>query len=300
MPCGAHRWAQPSPLLPGPRSPSPIRSPQAGSYGLSGRLLRLASSAARFWIRSSSVITCQRVPRRSPVRRTRPVASSSRRRRSTSAGSPFDCLASAAVVSPSLPKRSRSTVSAGTALAGLDARLRVCFARGLGAGAGLPFELSAVSASSSDAISPFSPRMRPSIAWTRSSMVVDMPPSYGWHQTASRAVSGRVSTASCASAQIRARRGMCTWRKLWRELNNTIDASRKVPAAEERTSKETNVRDDPQEGDHVVESKTGHAGTVVDWEEHDPSTVYVLFDYQRPSSEPKRRLISDLTVVSKA
>ena len=42
------------------------------------------------------------------------------------------------------------------------------------------------------------------------------------------------------------------------------------------------MRDDPQEGDRVVESKTGQAGTVVDWEEHDPSTVYVLFDYQRP------------------
>jgi hypothetical protein len=59
------------------------------------------------------------------------------------------------------------------------------------------------------------------------------------------------------------------------------------------------VRSDPQEGDRVVESKTGHAGTVVAREdEHDPSTVSVLFDYQRPSSEPKLRQISELTVVS--
>ena len=58
------------------------------------------------------------------------------------------------------------------------------------------------------------------------------------------------------------------------------------------------MRNDPQEGDRVVESKTGQAGTVVEWEEHDPSTVYVLFDYQRPSSEPKLRRISELTVVS--
>ncbi|MGZ6565429.1 MAG: hypothetical protein ACXVH1_38895 [Solirubrobacteraceae bacterium] len=58
------------------------------------------------------------------------------------------------------------------------------------------------------------------------------------------------------------------------------------------------MRDDHQEGDRVVESKTGHAGTVVEWEEHDPSTVYVLFDYQRPSSEPKLRRISDLIIVS--
>jgi hypothetical protein len=58
------------------------------------------------------------------------------------------------------------------------------------------------------------------------------------------------------------------------------------------------VRNNPQEGDRVVESKTGHAGTVVESEEHDPSTVYVLFDYQRPSSDPKPRLISELTVVS--
>jgi hypothetical protein len=58
------------------------------------------------------------------------------------------------------------------------------------------------------------------------------------------------------------------------------------------------VRNGPQEGDRVVESKTGHAGTVVEWEEHDPFTVYVLFDYQRPSSEPKLRRISELIVVS--
>jgi len=32
---------------------------------------------------------------------------------------------------------------------------------------------------------------------------------------------------------------------------------------------------------------------VVEWEEHDPSTVYVLFDHQRPSSEPKLRRISE-------
>jgi hypothetical protein len=59
------------------------------------------------------------------------------------------------------------------------------------------------------------------------------------------------------------------------------------------------VRNGPQEGGRVVESKTGHAGTVVEWEEeHDPSTVYVFFDYRRPSSEPKLRRISELIVVS--
>ena len=63
--------------------------------------------------------------------------------------------------------------------------------------------------------------------------------------------------------------------------------------------KEANVRDGPQEGDRVVESKTGHAGTVVEGDGHDPSTVYVLFDYQRPSSQPKLRAISELTIVSK-
>ena len=58
------------------------------------------------------------------------------------------------------------------------------------------------------------------------------------------------------------------------------------------------MRNGPQEGDRVVESKTGQAGTVVEWKERDPSTVYVLFDYQRPGSEPKLRQISELTVVS--
>ena len=58
------------------------------------------------------------------------------------------------------------------------------------------------------------------------------------------------------------------------------------------------MRSDPHEGDSVVESKTGYAGTVVAWEEHDPSTVYVLFDYQRPSSQPKLRQISALMVVT--
>ena len=61
------------------------------------------------------------------------------------------------------------------------------------------------------------------------------------------------------------------------------------------------MRNDHQESDRVVENKTGHAGTVVEREEeHDPSAVYVLFDYQRPSSEPKLRRISELTVVSTA
>ena len=45
-------------------------------------------------------------------------------------------------------------------------------------------------------------------------------------------------------------------------------------------------------------ARRGRAGTVVKWVEHDPSTVYVLIDYQRPSSEPKLRPISELTIVS--
>jgi hypothetical protein len=43
------------------------------------RLLCLSRSAALALIRSMSVIACQRVPRRCPVRRARPAASSSRR-----------------------------------------------------------------------------------------------------------------------------------------------------------------------------------------------------------------------------
>ena len=43
---------------------------------------------------------------------------------------------------------------------------------------------------------------------------------------------------------------------------------------------------DPQEGDRVLESETGHTGTVVEWKkEHDPSTVYV--DHVRIASRPR-------------
>ena len=67
-----------------------------------GRLRVASSSAARSRIRSSSVIVCQRVPRRWPVRRIRPAVSNSRRRLSTWSRFPPVFSASAVVVSPPL------------------------------------------------------------------------------------------------------------------------------------------------------------------------------------------------------
>jgi hypothetical protein len=91
---------------------------------------------------------------------------------------------------PSLSARIRESFPAGTTLVGLDACLLALLAPGFGAGAELPLELSALSASWSEAISPFSSRMRPSIDWSRSSMVGDMPKSYAWSQTGSGTFSG--------------------------------------------------------------------------------------------------------------
>lgn len=81
-----------------------------------GRLRVASSSAARSRIRSSSVIVCQRVPRRCPVRRIRPAASNSRRRFSTSSRFPSIFSANADVVSPPLSdsndsRRSPETVA---------------------------------------------------------------------------------------------------------------------------------------------------------------------------------------------
>ena len=75
-----------------------------------------SSSAARSRIRSSSVIVCQRVARRWPVRRIRPAVSNSRRRLSTWSRFPPVFSASADVVSPPLAdsndsRRSPETVA---------------------------------------------------------------------------------------------------------------------------------------------------------------------------------------------
>ena len=75
-----------------------------------------SSSAARTRMRSSSVIWCQRVPRRCPVLRTLPAASRSRSSPSTWSRFPFARSASSDVVSPPFPDNSDSTWSAGTAL----------------------------------------------------------------------------------------------------------------------------------------------------------------------------------------
>jgi hypothetical protein len=77
------------------------------------RCLRVASSsAARSRMRSSSVIACQRVPRRWPVRRIRPAVSKSRSSLSTWSRFAPACSASADVVSSSLPDSSASSRSA--------------------------------------------------------------------------------------------------------------------------------------------------------------------------------------------
>ena len=81
-----------------------------------GAPARGPSSAARSRIRSSSVIVCQRVARRWPVRRIRPAVSNSRRRLSTWSRSPPVFSASAEVVSPPLSdsndsRRSPETVA---------------------------------------------------------------------------------------------------------------------------------------------------------------------------------------------
>jgi hypothetical protein len=77
------------------------------------RRLRVASSsAARSRMRSSSVIACQRVPRRWPVRRIRPAVSKSRSSLSTWSRFPPASSASPEVVSPPLPDSSDSSRSA--------------------------------------------------------------------------------------------------------------------------------------------------------------------------------------------
>lgn len=80
------------------------------------RRLRVASSsAARTRIRCSSVITCHRVARRSPVCRTRPAIFSSRSIASTRSRFAFARAASSEVVSPPAPDTSDSSRSAATA-----------------------------------------------------------------------------------------------------------------------------------------------------------------------------------------
>ena len=89
------------------------------------RRLRVASSsAARSRMRSSSVIVCQRVPRRCPVLRTRPAVSNSRSSpRMWSRFSPV-FSASADVVSPPFSDSRDSTRSAGMAFNARLARAR--------------------------------------------------------------------------------------------------------------------------------------------------------------------------------
>ena len=96
-------------LGPAPRSRSAVGQLRGGHVG---RLRVASSSAARSRMRSSSVIACQRVPRRWPVRRIRPAVSNSRSSLSTWSRFPSDCSASADVVSPPLPDSSDSSRSA--------------------------------------------------------------------------------------------------------------------------------------------------------------------------------------------
>jgi hypothetical protein len=76
------------------------------------RLRVASSSAARSRMRSSSVMACQRVPRRWPVRRIRPAVSKSRSSPSTWSRFAPACSASAEVVSPPLLDSSDSSRSA--------------------------------------------------------------------------------------------------------------------------------------------------------------------------------------------
>ena len=77
--------------------------------GHEGRLRVASSSAARTRMRSSSVIWCQRVPRRCPVLRTLPAASNSRSSPSTWSRFPFALSASSDVLSPPFRDSSDST-----------------------------------------------------------------------------------------------------------------------------------------------------------------------------------------------
>lgn len=133
------------------------------------RRLGLASSAARSRIRSSSVMACQRVARRCPVRRTRWACSSSRSRASTWSRSAPACWASAAVVRPSLSASSCSAVSAVKRFL-VVLRRRRRFGFGVDswvedAVEAAPLPVSAERAVSSDVISEFSCSMRPSMDW---------------------------------------------------------------------------------------------------------------------------------------
>jgi hypothetical protein len=86
-----------------------------------------SSSAARSRIRSSSMIVCQRVPRRWPVRRNRPAVFNSRRRLSTWSRSPPVFSARAEVVSPPLSDSNDSRRSPDMVAGARGARRRGAF-----------------------------------------------------------------------------------------------------------------------------------------------------------------------------
>ena len=161
-----------------------LKTQKPGDQFLRARvlLLWLASSAARAAIRSSSVIACQRVPRRSPVRRASPDASASRSRTSTWAGSASACLAIALVVIPSLSARILWSCPASNAFvalvglvgfAGLLGLLGLrCVLVGAGADGATPLAARVLRASSSCAISPARSCRRVSMELTSWSMDV--------------------------------------------------------------------------------------------------------------------------------
>ena len=97
--------------------------------GRPARLLRAASSAARCWMRCSSVIGCQRVDRRWPDRRIRPAASNARRAVSIWSRFPLARSASAEVVIAPCSESSSSSRPAATTSTDLRARERLGFAR---------------------------------------------------------------------------------------------------------------------------------------------------------------------------
>lgn len=121
-------------------------------------------------MRSSSVMACQRVARRCPVRRTRWACSSSLSSASTSSRSAPVRSAIAVVVSPSLLASSCSVVAAVGGFGRALVRRRRCFGFGLDwvvgdSGGAAPLAVSAERAASSDLISEFRWSMRPSMDW---------------------------------------------------------------------------------------------------------------------------------------
>ena len=108
-----------------------VRGPGRREERHAARLRVASSSAARSRMRSSSVIACQRVPRRWPVLRIRPAVSNSRSSLSTSSRFSPAWSASADVVSPPFSDSKDSRRSAGMAFDARRARGRAVVRVGL-------------------------------------------------------------------------------------------------------------------------------------------------------------------------